>query len=608
MAGLLLLLGFVAKEAAFSAFLELSRRATRGPGSPSSGRSSGRCRRSPTRCASSGGAFFTKADAAATSLHAERPAIGVAPGILAAASVVAAFAVPWIEPLLAGYADELPAWRTTSPSGRSSLVCTSRGGLRTGAVLGGVGGESLACRRGWRRSSTRRGAIPASSRSSIESLRRSRPEVRAPRVARLPCDHRGGVHRCSAPVLYLEHGVARRHPPLGPPGVAIRRLCDEHRRDRRRDGTPAHDGGAARERHRLRGLVLLFGMSGAPDLALTQALVETIVIVVFVLVLRRLPKQIASVSRPVPGGPCDHRRARGHRHGGHRARRARRAHPSERLPPSAPPRTRPRGARQEHRANVMLVDIRVGHPRRDLGARRRRDGCREPHLRVGPHAAHPVLDDRDDDIAPGTGGASGSSPCPSGRRASATPRTRSAHTEGERGTPQPKPLRADLVLAGRTTAANRSILIEVLVWLSVPLGSSSRYPLFVGQLRPRRRVRGRTSSRGPRTRWRATSRADATSCEAAPVDAGAWPGTVFLLGGRHRENLALLRRAGLRVGVARDRDPLGRARSPSAPRRSSTSACTSSSSGSSSTSCARSAARLTGRKRSRATRARCAVR
>lgn len=40
------------------------------------------------------------------------------------------------------------------------------------------------------------------------------------------------------------------------------------------------------------GLVLLFGISGAPDLALTQALVETITVVAFVLVMRRLPKQI----------------------------------------------------------------------------------------------------------------------------------------------------------------------------------------------------------------------------------------------------------------------------------------------------------------------------
>ncbi|WP_189083419.1 hydrogen gas-evolving membrane-bound hydrogenase subunit E, partial [Agromyces mediolanus] len=47
------------------------------------------------------------------------------------------------------------------------------------------------------------------------------------------------------------------------------------------------------------GLVLIFGMSGAPDLALTQALVETIVLVVFVLVMRRLPKQIATTHPPV---------------------------------------------------------------------------------------------------------------------------------------------------------------------------------------------------------------------------------------------------------------------------------------------------------------------
>src|SRR5699024_10601185 len=37
------------------------------------------------------------------------------------------------------------------------------------------------------------------------------------------------------------------------------------------------------------GVVVLFAMHGAPDLALTQALVETISLVVFILVLRRLP-------------------------------------------------------------------------------------------------------------------------------------------------------------------------------------------------------------------------------------------------------------------------------------------------------------------------------
>src|SRR5699024_4521968 len=37
------------------------------------------------------------------------------------------------------------------------------------------------------------------------------------------------------------------------------------------------------------GVVTLFALHGAPDLALTQALVETVTLIVFVLVLRRLP-------------------------------------------------------------------------------------------------------------------------------------------------------------------------------------------------------------------------------------------------------------------------------------------------------------------------------
>ena len=52
------------------------------------------------------------------------------------------------------------------------------------------------------------------------------------------------------------------------------------------------------------GLVGLFAVHGAPDLALTQALVETMTLVVFVLVLRRLPPKIAQHNRPV------HRRRR----------------------------------------------------------------------------------------------------------------------------------------------------------------------------------------------------------------------------------------------------------------------------------------------------------
>ncbi|WP_440709439.1 Na+/H+ antiporter subunit A [Herbiconiux sp. YIM B11900] len=69
---------------------------------------------------------------------------------------------------------------------------------------------------------------------------------------------------------------------------------------------------AARATHRLAavllvgvtgfGMVVLFAFHGAPDLALTQALVETVTIVVFVLVLRRLPPKIAQHNRPVRRG------------------------------------------------------------------------------------------------------------------------------------------------------------------------------------------------------------------------------------------------------------------------------------------------------------------
>jgi multicomponent Na+:H+ antiporter subunit A len=47
------------------------------------------------------------------------------------------------------------------------------------------------------------------------------------------------------------------------------------------------------------GLVTLFAFHGAPDLALTQALVESITLVIFVLVLRRLPVNIAQHNKPV---------------------------------------------------------------------------------------------------------------------------------------------------------------------------------------------------------------------------------------------------------------------------------------------------------------------
>ena len=59
------------------------------------------------------------------------------------------------------------------------------------------------------------------------------------------------------------------------------------------------------------GLAVLFALQGAPDLALTQFLVETLTLVVFVLVLRKLPKDITERHRPRERvGPRGHRRRR----------------------------------------------------------------------------------------------------------------------------------------------------------------------------------------------------------------------------------------------------------------------------------------------------------
>ncbi|QIK64407.1 Na+/H+ antiporter subunit A [Leucobacter viscericola] len=44
------------------------------------------------------------------------------------------------------------------------------------------------------------------------------------------------------------------------------------------------------------GMAAIFAMSGAPDLALTQALVETVTLIAFVLVIRRLPQRLGSSS------------------------------------------------------------------------------------------------------------------------------------------------------------------------------------------------------------------------------------------------------------------------------------------------------------------------
>ena len=128
------------------------------------------------------------------------------------------------------------------------------------------------------------------------------------------------------------------------------------------------------------GTALLFVAHGAPDLALTQVLVETFSVVTFVLVMRRLPPFFSD--RPFTAA----RRIRvavgcltGLAVGGYAllAADARTASPGGQRLRRAGIRLR---RRQQHRQHHPRRHPGLGHLRRDRRARRRRDRRREPHL------------------------------------------------------------------------------------------------------------------------------------------------------------------------------------------------------------------------------------
>ena len=119
----------------------------------------------------------------------------------------------------------------------------------------------------------------------------------------------------------------------------------------------------------------IFAFHGAPDLALTQFLVETLTLVIFVLVLRTLPAEADRAN--IEALPAAARRAgargRRHRHhaGGVRDGRPHR-HPDRRI--AARRGVLPR-ARRQHRQRAAGRHPGLGHHGRDLGAAGRRHRC-----------------------------------------------------------------------------------------------------------------------------------------------------------------------------------------------------------------------------------------
>ncbi|MFD4421327.1 Na+/H+ antiporter subunit A [Agromyces sp. NPDC058484] len=531
MAGVPPLLGFVAKEAVFTALLDAA-----GAGEPWAwialiGAFAGSVLTVAYTVRFIWGAFFTKADAAPTPLHAGSRAMGATPGVLAAASLAFAVAVPLIEPLLAAYADELPGphdyhlalWHGLEPALAMSAAVFALGALliwrrRLVARLQAGVSPVLDAARGYLGIVSVVDRLAASVTTAIQH--RGLPGYLAIIVAVFI----GGLGAASVVNTAWPDGVRLWDYPAQPFLALVMGIAGV---------------AAATVRQRVTavllvsvtgyGLVLLFGMSGAPDLALTQALVETIVLVVFVLVLRRLPKQIAQRNPPV------HKLARGIIGAlaglvmgviGLVALGAR-IHPTiaEGLPALAIE------AHGENIVNVMLVDIRAWDTLGEISVLVAvATGVASLIFVSGRTGGAPRLEDLGDDVAP-VDRRERLRPVPEPAWSIRAPRTSLAATEGETdAAAEAAETRQTWILAGRTLSPrNRSILIEVLVRLLFhPAIVVSVYLLFVGHNAPGGGFAGGLlAGLALVARYLAGGRYELG--EAAPIDAGRLLGTGLLL-------------------------------------------------------------------------------
>ncbi|WP_139416093.1 Na+/H+ antiporter subunit A [Agromyces laixinhei] len=530
MAGVPPLLGFVAKEGVFTAFLEAASAGDPWAWVALIGAFAGSVLTVAYSVRFVWGAFVSKPDVADCALHAPSPAIAVAPGLLAAASIVSAFAIPFIEPLLTSYADELPGshdYHLAIWHGLEPALAISAAVFALGALLV------------WAR--VRVARLQASMVPVVDSARGYLSMVsfidRVAASVTLATQHQGlpGYLAIIVTVFIGGLGTATAMNTSWPDGI---RLWDFPAQPFIAIVMGIAAVAAATVRQRMTavllvsvtgyGLVLLFGMSGAPDLALTQALIETIVLVVFVLVLRRLPKQIAQRNPPV------HKLARaiiGFIAGlvmgviGLVALGAR-IQPTiaDGLPALA------LEAHGKNIVNVLLVDIRAWDTLGEISVLVAvATGVASLIFVSGRTGGAPRLGDFDTDFE--IDRRQRLRPVPEPAWSIRAPRTSLADTEGETdAAAEAATTRQTWILAGRTISPrNRSILIEVLVRLLFhPAIVVSVFLLFVGHNSPGGGFAGGLlAGLALVARYLAGGRYELG--EAAPVDAGRLLGTGLLL-------------------------------------------------------------------------------
>ncbi|MFC0096668.1 Na+/H+ antiporter subunit A [Micromonospora marina] len=291
MAGLPPLIGFVAKEAALEAFLH--------GGTTELVVLAGVVAGSALTVAYTArflwGAFATKPGVAETRPHRIEPAFIGPAAVLALAGLAVGVLAPVVDRVLAPYADQFP---TTDPGYHLALWhgLTPALGLSALAVAGGLGLFLLLHRR---RPHLPR--LPFDGTTGYDRI--------AGAVDRAAVELTGATQRGSLPfylgVILLVLVVL--------PGGAVLAGAPWARRFQLWDTPLQAVAGAvivvaalvaARARRRLTAMILvgvtgygtalMFILHGAPDLALTQFLVETVTIVMFVLVLRRLPRRFSA--------------------------------------------------------------------------------------------------------------------------------------------------------------------------------------------------------------------------------------------------------------------------------------------------------------------------
>ncbi|MDR5698609.1 Na+/H+ antiporter subunit A [Agromyces aerolatus] len=530
MAGLPPLIGFVAKETVFTAYLEAtSAGATTGLAGWAWLALIAAFLGSVLTVAYSvrfiWGAFWSKPGVEPTPLHRESPLIAVAPAVLSVASLVAAFGIAAIEPLLAAYADELPGpldYHLALWHGFETALALSLAVYVLGALL--VWGRARVARM--------QASVPQLVDSGRGYLRVVSAVDRFAAAITTAIQKRGLPGYVAVIVLVFIGG-------LGASAIANTvwpgsiRLWDYPAQPFLALVMAVAAIAATFVQQRMSavllvgitgyGLVLLFGMSGAPDLALTQALIETVTVVVFVLVLRRLPKRIGQRNPPV------HPVLRGIVGGvaglvmaviGFIALGAR-IQPtiSEGLPALA------LEAHGKNIVNVILVDIRAWDTLGEISVLVAvATGVASLIFVSGRTGGAPRLDNgpgRRDRLRPVPEPASSIG----GARRSVADTAGEEHASGEASD-----TRQTWLLAGRTLSPRRrSILIEVLVRLLFhPAIIVSVYLLFVGHNQPGGGFAGGLlAGIALVARYLAGGRYELG--EAAPIDAGRLLGTGLLL-------------------------------------------------------------------------------